>query len=126
MSAALSLRAIAAQLAVELGQRDPAAAWGALGSGEFAVVDRFQHEGRSFILAQRRESFVRTSRRERRALELRAHGLAVKVIAYELGVSQATVSRDIGRAMEKLGLVTQVDLVRLFVRASNDHSKWKK
>lgn len=116
MSAALSLREIAARLVSELGEPDPGAWWRAFTRGDFAVVDRFEHDGRTFVLARRRAAAARLSHRQRRALELRASGVALKVIASELGVSQATVSRDITRAMAELGLGTQAELVRVLGR----------
>lgn len=113
MSAALNLRAIAAALVAELGARDPKGSWRAFVRGEYKVVDRFEHEGRSFVVARSLDTAERLPYRARRALELRAAGVALKVIAFELGVSPATVSRDITRSMKKLGLGTQVDLARL-------------
>lgn len=113
MSAALNLQAIAAALVADLGVPNPEGAWRAFQRGEYAVVDRFDLEGRSFVLARRRDTTERLSHRSRRALELRAAGVALKVIAFELGVSPATVSRDIARSMKKLGLGTQVELARL-------------
>jgi DNA-binding NarL/FixJ family response regulator len=51
--------------------------------------------------------------RERAVLILRARANAVKVIAYELGMSPATVSRTLARAMHKLGLESMSDVVRV-------------
>ncbi len=99
MSAALNLQAIAAALVADLGVPNPEGAWRAFQRGEYAVVDRFELEGRSFVLARRRDTTERLSHRSRRALELRAAGVALKVIAFELGVSPATVSRDIARSI---------------------------
>jgi DNA-binding NarL/FixJ family response regulator len=48
-------------------------------------------------------------------LLLRAQGLALKVIAYELGVSQGVVSRAIASGLKRLGLKSENELFPLFL-----------
>ena len=53
------------------------------------------------------------TRREREIVSRVAAGLANKVIAYELGVSESTVATHLGRAMRKLGISRREGLLPL-------------
>lgn len=57
------------------------------------------------------------SRRQFEVLQLVASGLRNKQIAHELGLSEKTVKMHRGIAMEKLGVRSAADLVRLAVEA---------
>lgn len=57
------------------------------------------------------------SPRQRQVTEMVAAGLRNKQIAYELGLSEKTVKMHRGLTMEKLGLKTSADLVRVAVEA---------
>lgn len=99
--------------------RDRAAtrrAWRALLDGEWRLVEVFERSGRRFMVATRAPAHAPRAplldARERVALSMRARGHRVKVIAYELGVSQASVSRAITSAMKKLGLRGLADVLR--------------
>jgi DNA-binding NarL/FixJ family response regulator len=52
--------------------------------------------------------------RQRRFLAERAKGTALKVIAFETGVSIGTVSRELAAAMARLGLTSSADLAAVF------------
>jgi DNA-binding NarL/FixJ family response regulator len=56
------------------------------------------------------------SEREYQVLCMLGSGLAVKEIAYELGLSDKTVSTYRARVVEKLGLQSNVDLIRYTIR----------
>ena len=53
-------------------------------------------------------------------IELVAAGLANKEVAFRLGISQRTVEGHRARAMQKLGVCTLAELVRLLLAASPD------
>jgi PAS domain S-box-containing protein len=57
------------------------------------------------------------SPRQLEVLQFVANGLRNKQIAYELGLSEKTVKMHRGIAMEKLGVQTSADMVRLAVEA---------
>lgn len=57
------------------------------------------------------------SPRQLEVLQLVANGLRNKQIAFELGLSEKTVKMHRGIAMEKLGVQTAADMVRLAVEA---------
>lgn len=88
-------------------------AWQGVLSGRLRVVDWYDREGRRYILTQPNPepATAPLAPRERRVLALRARGSALKVIAYELGVSMSTAARDLARAMGQLGLESSTDLV---------------
>lgn len=57
------------------------------------------------------------SRRQLEVLQMVAGGLRNKQIAYELGLSEKTVKMHRGIAMEKLGVRSSADMIRLAVEA---------
>ena len=63
------------------------------------------------------EKIKELSRRQLEVLQMVASGLRNKQIAYELGLSEKTVKMHRGIAMEKLGVRSSADLVRLAVEA---------
>jgi DNA-binding CsgD family transcriptional regulator len=92
--------------------------WLGLVSGRWSLVDRFDNDGRRFLVACRNDPHVNDPRgltlRERQVLAYSAMGHPLKMIAYTLGLSVSTVSARRRRAMRKLGLQTQADVVSLF------------
>jgi DNA-binding NarL/FixJ family response regulator len=56
------------------------------------------------------------SERERQVLRLLADGLSAKQIAYELGITQSTVSQHVCRIYDKLNVNNAVAAVRLAIR----------
>lgn len=89
--------------------------WDELMSGRWRIVELFDVDGRRHVVAQRRTG-PPMSRLERQVLERRARGEGLKVMAMDLGVSVATISRRLRAGMEKLGLGTLADLSRLLAR----------
>jgi FixJ family two-component response regulator len=59
--------------------------------------------------------------REREVCELVAHGLLNKQIADQVGASERTVKIHRARALQKLGVTSVTDLVRLLSRITDDH-----
>jgi DNA-binding CsgD family transcriptional regulator len=96
---------------------DALAIWQGLVDGRWSLVERFDSDGRRFILAHKNPEDV-VDPRGLTALESRVVGLAVrgyadKLIAYHLGVAEGTVSSQLSRAMRKLGVTSRVELVRV-------------
>lgn len=90
--------------------------WSELLAGRWCVVDRFESAGRTFLIARaatKEEARTALADLDKRLLFMRAHGVALKVIAAECNCSIATVSRRLDRAMRILGLATLADLACL-------------
>ncbi len=90
--------------------------WLELFSGAYRVVDWYDRAGRRYVVAARRGPATagrRLTARQERALELRASGHALKVIAAELGISLSTAARDLERALELVGLGSDADLAAI-------------
>jgi DNA-binding CsgD family transcriptional regulator len=96
--------------------------WLGLVSGRWSLVDRFDTDGRRFLVARRNDPQVSDPRaltlQERQVLAYSAMGHPIKLIAYVLGLSVSTVSARRRQAMCKLGLRTQADVVLLFATRS--------
>lgn len=92
------------------------ALWEALVDGRWSLLDCFDHDGRRYWVAHRNDPDVPEisplSEREQQVAAYAALGLPNKLIAYELGLSIATVARDLKSARTKLGADSRVDLVR--------------
>jgi len=90
-------------------------AWRALLDGKWSLVDSFDSNRRRVLVARRNPAHGANvplvSPREREILGRRARLQSVKVIAYDLGISQATVSRELSSGMRKLGIEQGADLV---------------
>jgi DNA-binding CsgD family transcriptional regulator len=104
------------------GRSDPDAAleaWRGLVAGRWSLVDRFESDGRRYVVAHRNEpvpaKVLALTLRERQVVAHRVVGHASKVIAYALGISAAAVSAALRSAMLKLGarnvqqLLTRLD-----------------
>jgi DNA-binding CsgD family transcriptional regulator len=95
--------------------------WEGLVSGRWSLVDRFDTDGRRYLVARKNEPDVRDPRaltvRERHVLAYAAMGHPLKLIAYSLGLSLSTVSVNRQTAMRKLGLQHHADIVALFAPA---------
>ncbi len=92
----------------------PTEMWAALIEGRLTLVDWFDDDGRRFVVAKRNERAARRlSDVERTVVNAVATGRAQKVVAYELGLSAATVSDALSRAIEKLGLSGATELARV-------------
>jgi DNA-binding CsgD family transcriptional regulator len=105
-----SLRALDADRALEH--------WRGLVAGRFSVVRHFERDGKRYLVARRNEvegdAFAALSERTRHVLSLAAMGRAHKQIAYELGISAPTVSRELRKGMALLGLRTKSELCARF------------
>ena len=91
--------------------------WHELTTGGWSVVDRFDADGRRFLVARRNRPTANGTAgltlREGQVVAYAACGHSNKWIAYALGLSTTTVSMYLGTAMRKLGLRSGVDLVSL-------------
>ncbi len=91
--------------------------WTALVSGSYAIVDHFDADGRRYLLAEKcvgdphtRGIATKLSVRETQVAAFVAVGHPLKVAAYELGLSVATVGRACSSAVRKLGLRSRTEL----------------
>ena len=91
--------------------------WQGLVDGQWSLVDRFDSDGRRFLVARRNEIGLRDPRRltsrERDVAYLCCLGRSNKAIAYTLGISPASVSAHQKRLLRKLGLSTLTELQAL-------------
>jgi DNA-binding CsgD family transcriptional regulator len=94
---------------------DAVGAWRALTEGQWSLVDRFESDGRHFLVARRnvphRGARARLTERESCVVALAALGRTNKHIAYELGISVGTVSTFLTRAARKLGVRSRTQLI---------------
>jgi DNA-binding CsgD family transcriptional regulator len=114
-----------ATLAVEkargrLRRSDPDAAlnlWRGLLDGRWSLIDRFDSDGRRFIVAHRNNVETRGLRaltsRERQVVSYVALGHSNKLVAYEVGLSLGSVSTHLHSALGKLGASSRVELIQL-------------
>jgi DNA-binding CsgD family transcriptional regulator len=105
--------------------------WSALLAGRYSAVDRFESDGRRFVVVYRNEPIsqdLHVSERlaedpralgasERRVVELVALGASVKEAAYALGISSDAARQALGIALRKLGLGGRSDLTAWFAGA---------
>jgi DNA-binding CsgD family transcriptional regulator len=90
-------------------------AWTALVTGRWSLVDRFESDGRRYVVAHANDVRVpdprALSERERSVAHLAALGKTNKLIAYELGLSSSTIATHLSAALRKLGLESRTQLV---------------
>lgn len=103
--------------------------WTALVDGRWSLVESFDTDGRRFYLAipngaQTQDLFALTER-ERQVVAHVAQGDSNKWIAYQLGVTPATVSKLLGRALDKLGLASRRELILLYHRLESEKASSK-
>ncbi len=83
------------------------AIWRGLVAGRWTLVDRYERDGRRYLVAHKNDPDAPDPRvltpRERQVVGFAALGLSNKAIAYELGISPSTVGVLLGRAAAKLG-----------------------
>lgn len=101
-------------------EEDALEVWQGLVDGRWSLVERYDKDGRRYLLAHRNPEEVRDPR-GLSAMELRVLGLCVrgysnKLIGYHLGVSEGTVSTHLHHGLRKLGLRNRVEAVRLLGR----------
>jgi DNA-binding CsgD family transcriptional regulator len=90
--------------------------WPALVSGRWSIVDRFESDGRRYLVAKMNEpdaSHALLTQREAQVVSLAARGHSNKVISYELGISASVVSGALAGGMAKLGFTRRDELIQL-------------
>ncbi|MCC6899506.1 MAG: helix-turn-helix transcriptional regulator [Polyangiaceae bacterium] len=94
--------------------------WEAMVLGRWSLLDHFDTDGRRYVVARVNEPVTHPladlSERERQVTGLAANGRSNKLIAYELGVAESTVSTLLSRAQRKLGAADRVDLIRVYLQ----------
>lgn len=92
--------------------------WEALVDGRWSLVDRFDSDGKRYIVAVQNDPAHPDPRglteRERQVAELAGLGRSAKQIGYALGVSNSAITNCTARIQEKLGLSSHVELVSFF------------
>jgi DNA-binding NarL/FixJ family response regulator len=83
-------------------------------SGAWRLMDEFECNGRRYFVATVVVNEVSLAQADVGLLCKRACGCSVKEIAIEAGVSEATISRRLQRAMRRLGLSGQPQLARVW------------
>lgn len=101
---------------------EAAALWTALVQGRWSLVEHFDTDGRRFLLVRRNDATAAEPRpltpRERQVADLVRRGRSNKMVAYELGLAESTVSELLRSALRKLGLRHRVELVGLMTGRS--------
>lgn len=99
---------------------DPDAAlalWQGLVDGRWSLVDRFDTDGRRFLVARRNDDVPSEPRalspRERAVLAYAARGHSNKLIGYQLGISESAASNHVASVLKKLGLSGRAALADL-------------
>jgi DNA-binding NarL/FixJ family response regulator len=97
-----------------LRRKDPAEAlelWRALVLGRYSLVDRYESDGRRFVVAYENTPGLLDPRaltgRESAVAALLAIALPDKLIAYELGMSEGTVRAHVHAIFAKLGVASR-------------------
>ena len=95
-------------------ERLASAVWRGLLSGDWALLDTFDHDDHWYVVARQRaddERRPQMTERERQVAALAARGHANKHIGYELGLSASTVATHLRRGLAKLGVRSRTALV---------------
>jgi DNA-binding CsgD family transcriptional regulator len=91
--------------------------WENVLSGRWALVDRFDSDGRRHIVAlpvsKVADSLRGLSRRQRDVMCLLAEGYSNKVIAFELGISESAVSSHLNNIFRKFGIEDRPSAIRV-------------
>lgn len=91
---------------------EPESVWDQVTRGALSIVDWYDENGRRYLVTRpNRARSGALTERQKRVLALRSGGSALKVVAFELGISLSTAARDLDRAMASLGLESEGDLV---------------
>lgn len=97
--------------------------WEGLVAGRWSLIDRFESDGKRFVVAHRNDPELGDprglSRRERQIAEYVGHGRSFKEIAYLLGISASAVSNSAARAIAKLGLESRAELASFFAAGAS-------
>jgi DNA-binding CsgD family transcriptional regulator len=94
--------------------------WRGLCAGRWSLVDRFDSDGRRFVVARRNPPEVQDPRdltlRERQIVGYAALGWSNKLIAYALGLSLSAVAFHLASSERKLGVLSRTGLIELASR----------
>ena len=89
--------------------------WRALCAGRWSLVDRFESDGRRYLIAHRNQPSLPNlrglSQREASVAAFAQLGQSNKEIAYTLGLSPSSVATHLSGALRKLGLRSRAALV---------------
>ena len=89
--------------------------WRALCAGRWSLVDRFESDGRRYLIAHRNQPSLPNlrglSQREASVAAFAQLGQSNKEIAYTLGISPSSVATHLSGALRKLGLPSRAALV---------------
>jgi DNA-binding NarL/FixJ family response regulator len=87
-------------------------AWRQLFTGRYRIAGWYDRGGRRYVVARPHADAPTEALtpRQQRFLAARAKGTALKVIAFESGLSIGTVSRELAMGMTRLGLTSTSDL----------------
>jgi DNA-binding CsgD family transcriptional regulator len=92
--------------------------WKGLVSGRWSLVDQFDLDGRRLVVAKRNtitpHAWSAVSEREAQILAYLAEGQAPKLIAYQFGMSMASVYADLSRIMRKLSVGSRLELITAY------------
>ena len=98
-------------------RRDGDQLWRPLVKGRYTLVDRFEANGRRYVVAydtRPTAALDALTEREREIVAAIADGQSSKHVAFSLGVSDATVRVLLARAAKRLGLATRDELVAFY------------
>lgn len=92
--------------------------WVGLLSGKYSVVDRWEDDGRRYVVVYRNDPKNPDPRAlgasERHVSELVALGASLKEAAYALGITTDAAQKSLANALRKLGLARSSELVAFF------------
>lgn len=92
--------------------------WEGLVAGRWSLVDRFDSDGRRYLIAVKNDPQMPDPRglslRERQVVEFFGMGRPTKEIAYILGLSTSTVANTLAHAQAKLSMATKTELAAFF------------
>ncbi len=101
-------------------QREALRIWEALVAGRYSLVDRFESDGRRYVVAHENAPSAPDPRGltadERVVAGWVAQGHSDKLIAYELGRPEGTIRAITHRVLRKLGARTRLEIVRALSR----------
>lgn len=96
--------------------QDAGKLWSTILSGAYCLVERWQHNDRSYLVlenaseARHRRALSRT---ELDVVSMAMRGMTTKVIAFDLGMTPSGVSNRLAQAARKIGVSTRCDLLRI-------------
>jgi DNA-binding CsgD family transcriptional regulator len=89
--------------------------WQGLVAGRWSLVDRFESDGRRYVVAHRNPPkaarILSLTAREREVVGHRMRGHSAKLIGYTLGISPAAVSAALKSSLQKLGVGTLAEML---------------